>query len=635
MSKRVLDIRDLTVDFTQEGKTIPAVRGVSFHVDKGETVALVGESGSGKSVTALSSVALLPGSATLGGSIEYNGTQMIDASDAELRRVRGNDISFIFQEPMTSLNPLHTIEKQMAESLVLHGDYTYPGPLKRLASTIAGGNPGPVLLAVFGLLAIVCFYIFAVIQPDDFSRVREQIDAAAGSSGVLVFAFASLIGAIFQAAIWTAVIAVPLLIVRFVLRSMGYTEVVSSDLRTRVIDLLTKVGIRDPETRLGAYPHQLSGGQRQRVMIAMALANGPELLIADEPTTALDVTIQAQILDLLGDLKRAEGMSLLFITHDLAIVRRIADRVCVMQGGEIVEQGNTAEIFDNPQHPYTRKLLGAEPSGSPNPVSSEAEQILQTNDLRIWFPITRGLLRRTVGHVKAVNAANITVRRGETLGIVGESGSGKTTLALAIMRLIRSEGPILFLGRDLAGETKSGLRDVRREMQIVFQDPYGSLSPRMTVEQIVSEGLVVQGVGPRERRARVGDILEEVGLERDMMHRYPHEFSGGQRQRIAIARAMILRPQLVVLDEPTSALDMTVQVQIVELLRKLQTDHNLAYLFISHDLRVVRALSHKVIVMKQGDVVEMGETSALFDNPQHEYTRQLMAAAFGDRAGAA
>ncbi|MEJ6390408.1 ABC transporter ATP-binding protein [Gymnodinialimonas ulvae] len=635
MSRRILDFRDLSVDFTQEGNTVRAVRGISFHVEKGETVALVGESGSGKSVTALSTVDLLPGSAQLGGSITYNGTEMIGASDAELRRVRGNDISFIFQEPMTSLNPLHTIEKQMAESLVLHGDYTYPGSLKRLASTIAGGNPGPVLLAVFGLLSIVLFYVFAVIQPDDFGRIREQVVDLAGTGGALIFAAGSLIGAILQAAIWTAMIAVPLLVVRFILRALGFTDVVSSDLRSRVLDLLTKVGIRDPETRLGAYPHQLSGGQRQRVMIAMALANGPELLIADEPTTALDVTIQAQILDLLGDLKRAEQMSLLFITHDLAIVRRIADRVCVMQGGEIVEQGKTAEIFDNPQHPYTRKLLGAEPSGTPDPISGEAEEILNTDELRIWFPITRGLLRRTVGHVKAVNAASISVRRGETLGIVGESGSGKTTLALAIMRLIKSEGPIMFLGRDLSGQGKAGLRDVRRDMQIVFQDPYGSLSPRMTVEQIVSEGLVVQGVGPRERRVRVGEILEEVGLERDMMHRYPHEFSGGQRQRIAIARAMILRPKLVVLDEPTSALDMTVQVQIVELLRKLQKDHNLAYLFISHDLRVVRALSHKVIVMKQGDVVEMGETSALFDNPQHPYTRELMAAALGDRAGAA
>ena len=632
---RVLDIRDLTVDFSQEGNTVHAVRGVSFHVDKGETVALVGESGSGKSVTALSTVDLLPESATLGGSITYNDTQMIGASDAELRRVRGNDISFIFQEPMTSLNPLHTIEKQMAESLVLHGGYKYPGSLKRTASAIAGGNPVPVLLAIFVLLSIVLFYVFAVIQPDAFGQVRSLTQAVAGDGTGLVFVIASLIGALLQAAIWTAIVAVPLLLLKGVLKAFGFTDVVDSELRRRVIDLLTKVGIRDPETRLGAYPHQLSGGQRQRVMIAMALANGPELLIADEPTTALDVTIQAQILDLLGELKRTEGMSLLFITHDLAIVRRIADRVCVMQGGEIVEQGKTAEIFDNPQHPYTRKLLGAEPSGAPDPVAQDAEEILNTEDLRIWFPIQRGLLRRTVGHVKAVNAATISVRTGETLGVVGESGSGKTTLALAILRLIRSEGPVTFLGSNLSERAKHELRDVRRDMQMVFQDPYGSLSPRMTVEQIVAEGLAVQGVGPRERRVRVGEILEEVGLERDMMHRYPHEFSGGQRQRIAIARAMILRPRLVVLDEPTSALDMTVQVQIVELLRKLQRDHNLAYLFISHDLRVVRALSHKVIVMKQGDVVETGETNALFDNPQQAYTRELMAAAFGDRAGAA
>ncbi|HID67812.1 MAG TPA: ABC transporter ATP-binding protein, partial [Roseibacterium sp.] len=377
-------------------------------------------------------------------------------------------------------------------------------------------------------------------------------------------------------------------------------------------------------------PHQLSGGQRQRVMIAMALANGPELLIADEPTTALDVTIQAQILELLADLKRREGMSLLFITHDLGIVRRIADRVCVMQGGEIVEQGVTAEIFDNPQHPYTRKLLGAEPSGKPDPVPDDAEVILTTDQLRIWFPIHRGLLRRTVGHVKAVNAATISVRQGETLGIVGESGSGKTTLALAIMRLIRSEGPIGFLGRDLHTSMRSELRKVRREMQIVFQDPFGSLSPRMTIEQIVAEGLQVQGFDKAFRRKRVGEILEEVGLDPAMMHRYPHEFSGGQRQRIAIARAMILRPRLVVLDEPTSALDMTVQVQIVELLRRLQVDNQLAYLFISHDLRVVRALSHKVMVMKQGDVIEAGSTEDLFANPQMEYTRELMKAAFGD-----
>ncbi|MBY4893724.1 ABC transporter ATP-binding protein [Rhodobacteraceae bacterium N5(2021)] len=528
MTKRVLDVQNLSVDFAQDGRTVHAVRGVSFHVDKGETVALVGESGSGKSVTALSSVDLLPPSATTSGSITYNGAQMIGASEAELRRVRGNDISFIFQEPMTSLNPLHTLERQIAESLSLHQ----------------------------------------------------------GLSG--------------QAA------------------------------RERIVQLLHKVGIRDPESRLGAYPHQLSGGQRQRVMIAMALANGPELLIADEPTTALDVTIQAQILELLADLKRREGMSLLFITHDLGIVRRIADRVCVMQGGEIVEQGPTKEIFDNPTHPYTRKLLGAEPSGTPEPVPEDAQEILTTHKLRIWFPITRGLLRRTVGHVKAVNEATISVRQGETLGIVGESGSGKTTLALAIMRLIRSEGPIDFLNQHVPDLGKADLRALRRDIQIVFQDPFGSLSPRMTIEQIVAEGLTVQNVNKTGRRRRVGEILEEVGLDPAMMHRYPHEFSGGQRQRIAIARAMILRPKLVVLDEPTSALDMTVQVQIVDLLRRLQKDHKLAYLFISHDLRVVRALSHQVIVMKQGDVVEAGLSKDIFASPRTAYTRELMKAAFGD-----
>jgi microcin C transport system ATP-binding protein len=524
---RVLDVRDLSVDFAQDGRTVHAVRGVSFHVDKGETVALVGESGSGKSVTALSTVDLLPPSARLAGSITYDGAQMIGAAEAELRRVRGNDISFIFQEPMTSLNPLHTLERQITESLSLH------------------------------------------------QNLRGE--AA----------------------------------------------------RRRIIELLHKVGIRDPESRLGAYPHQLSGGQRQRVMIAMALANGPELLIADEPTTALDVTIQAQILELLADLKRREGMSLLFITHDLTIVRRIADRVCVMQGGEIVEQGPTAEIFSNPQHPYTRKLLGAEATGTPDPVPEGAKELLRTDGLRIWFPIQRGLLRRTVGHVKAVNDATISVHEGETLGVVGESGSGKTTLALAIMRLIRSEGPISFMDQRIDRLEKAQLRPIRKDIQIVFQDPFGSLSPRMTVGQIVAEGLEVQGQKKGQIR-RVGDILEEVGLDPAMMHRYPHEFSGGQRQRIAIARAMILRPKLVVLDEPTSALDMTVQVQIVELLRRLQRDHNLAYLFISHDLKVVRALAHKVMVMKQGDVVETGRTEDLFANPRTSYTRELMKAAFGE-----
>lgn len=522
----VLQVRDLKVSFRQDGRDIPAVKGVSFDVNRGETVALVGESGSGKSVTALSTVSLLGDNATLSGSITYDGTEMIGASERDLMRVRGNDISFIFQEPMTSLNPLHTLERQLTESLSLHQ---------------------------------------------------------------------GLIG---------------------------------DDARARVLELMHKVGIRDPETRLGAYPHQLSGGQRQRVMIAMALANGPELLIADEPTTALDVTIQAQILDLLADLKKTEGMGLLFITHDLGIVRKIADRVCVMQGGEIVESGPTAEIFDNPQHPYTRKLLAAEPTGTAGPVASDATEILSTDKLRIWFPIQAGFLRRTVGHIKAVNNATLSVRTGETLGIVGESGSGKTTLALAIMRLIASEGPIIFDTQNVQGWSSRQLRPLRRDMQIVFQDPYGSLSPRMTVEQIVAEGLSVHGVDKgRNKREMVADILTEVGLEPKMMDRYPHEFSGGQRQRIAIARAMILRPRLVVLDEPTSALDMTVQVQIVDLLRDLQAKYGLAYLFISHDLRVVRALSHKVIVMKQGDIVEYGTAEQVFSNPAAAYTRELLSAA--------
>jgi len=533
MSAPVLEVRDLHVSFTQDGKTTPAVRGVSFDVKRGETVALVGESGSGKSVTALSTVSLLPDAAQVTGSVTYGGAEMIGADQKRLRDVRGNDVSFIFQEPMTSLNPLHTLEKQITESLTLHQ----------------------------GLRG----------------------DAA----------------------------------------------------RTRVIELLQKVGIRDAESRLGAYPHQLSGGQRQRVMIAMALANGPELLIADEPTTALDVTIQAQILDLLAELKAAEGMSLLFITHDLAIVRRIADRVCVMQGGEVVEAGPTAEIFANPQHAYTRQLLEAEPSGTPDAVPETAEEIISTDRLKVWFPIQRGFLRKTVGHVKAVNEASINLRAGETLGVVGESGSGKTTLALAILRLISSEGRIVYAGENIQGWSSRQLRDLRKDMQVVFQDPYGSLSPRMTIAQIIAEGLGVHGVEDgRDPRDMVAEILLEVGLDPAMMDRYPHEFSGGQRQRIAIARAMILRPKLVVLDEPTSALDMTVQVQIVELLRSLQRKYQLAYIFISHDLKVVRALSHKVIVMRAGDIVEVGEGAQIFENPSSDYTRELLAAAFMDRGAA-
>ncbi|SFI94179.1 ABC transporter ATP-binding protein [Jannaschia pohangensis] len=527
MSTSLLSVRDLRISFRQDGQVIPAVKGISFDVNKGETVALVGESGSGKSVTALSTVSLLPDSATIEGSITYDGAQMVGASEKELRRVRGNDVSFIFQEPMTSLNPLHTIDKQLTESLTLHQ----------------------------------------------------------GLTG--------------QAA------------------------------RDRVLDLLDKVGIADAESRLASYPHQLSGGQRQRVMIAMALANGPELLIADEPTTALDVTIQAQILELLADLQRREGLSMLFITHDLGIVRRFADRVCVMEHGLIVETGPVAEIFDSPKHPYTQKLLAAESTGAPDPVPAGAPEIASTENLKIWFPIQKGLLKRTTGYIKAVNDATLSVRAGETVGIVGESGSGKTTLALAIMRLISSEGPITLQGNRIDGLKSKALRPLRQDMQIVFQDPYGSLSPRMTVAEIVAEGLRLHDTGDsRPHREQVAEILTETGIDPASMDRYPHEFSGGQRQRIAIARAMILRPKLVVLDEPTSALDQTVQVQIVELLRDLQRRYGLAYLFISHDLKVVRALSHKVMVMKRGDVVEAGEVSQVFDAPAHPYTRALMAAAF-------
>jgi microcin C transport system ATP-binding protein len=403
--------------------------------------------------------------------------------------------------------------------------------------------------------------------------------------------------------------------------------IIGAQARVRVLELLEKVGIRDAESRLGSYPHQLSGGQRQRVMVAMALGNKPDILIADEPTTALDVTIQAQILDLLKDLKDAEGMGLLFITHDLAIVRRIADRVFVMQQGEVVESGPTAELFANPQHPYTIKLLSAEPSGQPLPVAENAPVVVETDKLKIWFPIYGGLLRRTVGHVKAVNASSMSVRAGETLGIVGESGSGKTTMALAIMRLIASEGGITYNGQDIRSWSTKQLRHLRKDMQIVFQDPFGSLSPRMTCAQIISEGLTIHKIDPdRNQRDLVAEVMAETGLDPSTMDRYPHEFSGGQRQRIAIARAMVLRPKLLVLDEPTSALDMTVQVQIVELLRDLQQKYGLAYLFISHDLKVIRAMSHNVIVMKQGDVIEQGTATDLFENPQTEYTRQLLQA---------
>ncbi len=525
----ILDIQNLKIGFWSKDGLKPAVKGVDIHVNEGETVALVGESGSGKSVTALSVLQLLAQSADMSGSIKYRGDQLVGSSPKTMRKVRGNEISMIFQEPMTALNPLHTIERQISESLKLH----------------------------------------------------------AGIKGRVA--------------------------------------------RDRVLDLMHKVGIRDPEKRIDAYPHQLSGGQRQRVMIAMALANKPELLIADEPTTALDVTVQAQILELLADLKREMGMGMLFITHDLAIVRKISDRVYVMKDGEVVESGPTWKLFAAPEHEYTRMLLTAEPTGLPQPIPDpNSAPVIEGENVKVWFPIKQGFFRRTVDHVKAVQDISCQVRPGETLGVVGESGSGKTTLGLALLRLISSEGRIAFLGRDIHRLNQRKLRPLRRDMQVVFQDPYGSLSPRMSIAQIIAEGLNVHGIGAEsgDRRKVIADALTEVDLEPDMMDRYPHEFSGGQRQRISIARAMALKPKLVVLDEPTSALDMSVQSQIVDLLRDLQVRYKLAYIFISHDLKVVRALSHRVIVMRNGLVVEEGVGEAVFENPQTEYARALMAAAF-------
>jgi microcin C transport system ATP-binding protein len=530
LTSPLLSVRDLHVDFRQAGDTVHAVRGVSFDLQEKETVALVGESGSGKSVTALSVLKLLPYPPAHhpAGSIRFKGEELIDADEATLRKVRGNQISMIFQEPMTSLNPLHTVERQVGEILDVH---------------------------------------------------RGMSGAAA---------------------------------------------------RVRVLELLNQVGIREPEKRLGAYPHQLSGGQRQRVMIAMALANEPDLLIADEPTTALDVTVQAQILELLAKLKAETGLAMLFITHDLGIVRRIADRVCVMTKGEIVEAGPTEEVFTKPQHTYTRHLLAAEPKGRPPERKPDAPIIMRGDDIKVWFPIRRGFFRRTIGHIKAVDGINLAVREGQTLGVVGESGSGKTTLGLALLRLTSSEGRIVFLGRDIQKTRFKETRPLRADMQIVFQDPYGSLSPRMVVGDVVAEGLRVHepDLAVEERDARVVRALSEVGIDPESRFRYPHEFSGGQRQRIAIARAMVLEPRFVMLDEPTSALDMSVQAQVVDLLRELQERHNLSYLFISHDLKVVRALANDVIVMRDGKVVEAGTADEIFDAPRSDYTRALMAAAF-------
>jgi len=532
----LVDVRNLSVDFRQGETVTNAVKNVSFHVDPGETVAIVGESGSGKTVSALSIMQLLADSASHpSGEILFEGVDLIQANDAQLRDMRGNKISMIFQEPMTSLNPLHTIEKQIGEMIRLHSGM-------------------------------------------DDDGVKE-----------------------------------------------------------RVLYLMNRVGIRDAESRLTSYPHQLSGGQRQRVMIAMALANEPDLLIADEPTTALDVTIQAQILELLNELKDEFGMSILLITHDLGIVRKMASRVYVMKQGEVVEHGDAERVFSAPEHPYSRHLLESEPTGDPPPPDLEAETLVETVDLKVWFPIKTGFFRKTTGHVKAVNGLSLKLRAGQTLGVVGESGSGKTTLGLAILRLISSEGEISWKGTRIDDFDSQQMRPLRKDMQVVFQDPYGSLSPRLSIGQIIEEGLVIQNpeLDYDERRARVSATLEEVGLTAAHQDRYPHEFSGGQRQRIAIARAMVLEPQFIMLDEPTSALDMSVQSQIVDLLRNLQKRHNLGYLFISHDLKVVRALSNEVIVMRQGEVVEQGSGQDIFERPQHPYTQALLAAALHHKAAPA
>jgi microcin C transport system ATP-binding protein len=526
----LLSVRDFSVAFRSGGRETLAVDKISFEIGKGETLALVGESGSGKSVTALSILKLLPYPAAHhpSGTVTFKGRDLLPLTEREMRHVRGDDITIVFQEPMTSLNPLHTIEKQIGEILLLH---------------------------------------------------RGLTGAAA---------------------------------------------------RARTVEVLAQVGIPDPQSRLKSYPHQLSGGQRQRVMIAMALANEPDLLIADEPTTALDVTVQAQIIALLKDIKNRLGMSLLFITHDLGVVRKIADRVCVMKEGRIVEQGAVERVFASPEHPYTRALISAEPRPDPAPTQPNAPVVLETSDLKVWFPVKRGLMRKVVGHIKACDGISIAVRKGETLGIVGESGSGKSTLGLSILRLISSDGPIAFMGNELQGLRFKEMRPYRRDMQIVFQDPYGSLSPRMSIADIIKEGLKVHhpDMPNRERDERVIQALNDVGLNPDTRFRFPHEFSGGQRQRVAIARAVVLEPTFVVLDEPTSALDMLIQAQMVDLLRDLQKRRNLTYLFISHDLRVVAALASRLLVMRYGKVVEAGDAAELFKNPKTDYTRALFAAAF-------
>ncbi|HDY98341.1 MAG TPA: ABC transporter ATP-binding protein [Pseudomonas sabulinigri] len=525
----LISIRNLSVAFNQGANQVTAVHDVSFDIYPGQTLALVGESGSGKSVTAHSILRLLPYPVAHHptGEIYYGGEDLLHADEKKLRKVRGNRISMIFQEPMSSLNPLHTVERQINEVLAVH----------------KGLN--------------------------------------------------------------------------------------KKDARARTLELLSLVGIPEPEKRLGSYPHELSGGQRQRVMIAMALANEPELLIADEPTTALDVTVQLKILDLLKELQQKLGMALLLISHDLNLVRKIAHRVCVMYQGRVVEENDCATLFKDPRHEYTQQLLAADPSGEPVPIEPGAKEILRAEQVRVWFPIKKGVLKRTVDHVKAVTDISFSLAQGQTLGIVGESGSGKTTLGMALLRLLDSTGVIECNGHRLDNLSQNEVRPLRREFQVVFQDPFGSLSPRMSIGQIVSEGLEIHRIGTAaEREQMVIQALQEVGLNPDTRHRYPHEFSGGQRQRVSIARALVLKPKLILLDEPTSALDRTVQGQVVELLRNLQQKYNLSYLFISHDLAVVKVLSHQLMVIRHGQVVEQGPAGEIFASPQHDYTRQLLDAAF-------
>lgn len=524
----LLEINQLSVEFKQGDQIINAVKSIDLQVQPGKTLALVGESGSGKSVTANAILGLLPvKSSTMKGSIRLAGEEISGASEFKLRQIRGASIAMIFQEPMTALNPLHTVERQIGEII----------------------------------------------------EIRQSL--------------------------------------------------LPDKRRQRVIELLKMVEISDPESRLDSFPHQLSGGQRQRVMIAMAIANNPKLLIADEPTTALDVTIQKQILELIRRLQHETGMGVLLITHDLGVVRHFSDQLAVMRHGEIVESGDTATIFTDPQHGYTRELISAEPKGIPAPVTTDAESVAVTDKLRVWFPVKKGFFRRTVSHIKAVNDISLSLRKGETLGIVGESGSGKTTLAQAILRLIDSEGAILLHNVPINALKRKHLRPYRRQMQIVFQDPFASLSPRMSIGQIITEGLEIHyNLSEEELDTRVCNALTDVGLPESLRHRFPHELSGGQRQRVAIARALILKPEIIVLDEPTSALDRSIQTQIIELLRNLQQKYNLSYLFISHDLKVVRAMSHRIIVLKDGNIVEEGDSESLFNAPKTLYTQQLLSAAF-------